>query len=109
MDIRIRMEVPMPTSLASDRYERTRERLKAARLEAGLSQEQLAHQLSRRMDERKRQNYVSKVETGVCRLDAAEFAYYAAALGRRPEELLAPHRHRLPRRERLPPHMRSTG
>lgn len=65
----------------SQRHERLRAILKAARLEAGLTQEDLCKRI------RRDRNFVSTVELGTRMLDVLEFAEYAEALGRRPRDL----------------------
>ncbi|OGG59924.1 hypothetical protein A3C89_03210 [Candidatus Kaiserbacteria bacterium RIFCSPHIGHO2_02_FULL_50_50] len=47
------------------------QRLRAARLEAGLTQVELAHRLKRP------QSYVSNIESGQQRLDVVELKYFA--------------------------------
>jgi transcriptional regulator with XRE-family HTH domain len=65
------------------RYRLLIERLVAERKRQGLSQEQLAGRLDRQ------QHFVSRYETGERRLDVAEFADVASALGLKPSALIA--------------------
>ena len=67
------MIIVMSTSVYNDDYKKLIERLKQARLDAGLSQQVVADELN------KPQSYVSKVESGDRRLDiikVKEFANY---------------------------------
>ena len=57
--------------------------LREARLEAGLTQAQLAEQMDRP------QSFVAKIEVGERQLGVVEFVGYAEALGVTPPELLA--------------------
>ena len=57
--------------------------LRAARLEAGLTQAQLAERMDRP------QSFVAKIEVGERQLGVVEFVGYAEALGLTPPELLA--------------------
>ena len=63
-------------SAYSSRYERFLERLRAARLDAALTQQEVAKQL------RQHQSFVSKCETGERRVDAVEFAEFARLYGK---------------------------
>jgi len=65
-----------------DRYRQLIERLVAERKRHGLSQEALAERLDRQ------QHYISRYETGERRLDVAEFADVAVALGLDPSALI---------------------
>ncbi|MCX6739990.1 MAG: helix-turn-helix transcriptional regulator [Candidatus Parcubacteria bacterium] len=56
----------MNKSIYSNEYKGIIERLKAARIEAGFSQQDVAKELG------KPQSYVSKIESGERRLDVAE-------------------------------------
>lgn len=60
--------------LYSQRHSRLREILKKARLDAGLTQQQLCRRLKRD------RNFVSAVEIGIRMLDALELAEYCEAL-----------------------------
>ena len=68
--------------LREDRYRQLIERLVAERKRLGLTQEGLAARLDRQ------QHYISRFETGERRLDVAEFADVAVALGLSPSELI---------------------
>lgn len=59
-----------------ERYTRFLERLRQARLDAGLTQEDVASRLG------VRQNFVSKMETGERRIDPVELAELAELYGR---------------------------
>ena len=65
----------MPSSLHSHQYNIFRSLLITARQESGLTQTQIAQQLS------KPQSFVSKYERGERRLDFAEFIELAGILG----------------------------
>lgn len=65
-----------------DRYRHLIERLVSERKRQGLTQEQLAARLDRQ------QHFISRFETGERRLDVAEFADVAVALGISPGELI---------------------
>lgn len=56
----------MPKSIYSKEYKQIIEKLKKARIESGLKQEDVAMKL------KKPQSYVSKIENGERRVDAAE-------------------------------------
>ena len=60
------IQVDMSKSIYSKEYKNIIERLKTARLKAGLKQEDVASKLKRP------QSYVSKIERGERRVDAAE-------------------------------------
>ena len=60
------IQIDMSKSIYSKEYKNIIERLKTARLEAGLKQEDVASKL------KKPQSYVSKIERGERRVDAAE-------------------------------------
>jgi transcriptional regulator with XRE-family HTH domain len=70
-------------SLHSQHYRRFATVITRARLEAGITQQDLAAQL------RKPQSFVSKVERCERRLDVPEFILLARALGYEPADLLA--------------------
>ena len=61
----------MSKSVHSDDYRNIIERLKEARIEAGLSQQDVADKLG------KPQSYISKIESGERRLDVAEIKKFA--------------------------------
>ena len=61
----------MNKSVYSKEYKEIIERLKAARLEVGLAQHEVADKLG------KPQSYVSKIESGERRLDVAEVKKFA--------------------------------
>jgi len=61
----------MSKSVYSKDYKEIMERLKRARVEAGLSQQTVADKLD------KPQSYISKVESGERRLDVAEMKKFA--------------------------------
>ena len=65
------------------RYRQLVERLVAKRKELGLTQSNLADRLDRQ------QHFVSRFETGERRLDVAEFADVAVALGLDPSKLVS--------------------
>ena len=69
--------------LHSPRYRQFLERLRAARVAAGLTQVEVARSLG------KPQSFVSKSENGERRVDAVEFADLAALYGKAMEELVA--------------------
>ena len=56
----------MPNPLHSQKYQKVRKQLRTARLEASLTQIEVAKKL------KKHQSYISKIETGERRLDVAE-------------------------------------
>ena len=64
------------TALHTKRYEAFRERLRRARVEAGLTQEEVAARL------RRPQTWVSKCEVGERRVDFVELEDWAAACGK---------------------------
>jgi transcriptional regulator with XRE-family HTH domain len=64
------------TALHTKRYEAFRERLRRARVEAGLTQEEVAARL------RRPQTWVSKCELGERRVDFVELEDWAAACGK---------------------------
>ena len=68
--------MPMDKSVYSREYKEIIERLKAARIAAGLTQQQVAVKLGRT------QSYVSKTESGERRLDVAEMKKLAAVYGK---------------------------
>lgn len=61
----------MSKSVYSKDYKEIIERLKAARVEAGLAQEEVADKLG------KPQSYISKIESGERRLDVAEMKKFS--------------------------------
>lgn len=61
----------MNKSVYSKEYKDIIERLKTARIEAGLSQQEVADKLN------KPQSYISKIESGERRLDVAEMKRFA--------------------------------
>ena len=65
-------------SVHSPRYQRFLRQLRAARKEAGLTQEQVARHL------RKPQSFVSKSESGERKVDAVELMDFARLYGKRP-------------------------
>ena len=65
-----------------DRYRTLIERLVAERKRKGLTQQELAARLDRQ------QHFISRFETGERRLDVAEFADVAVALGLKPSDLI---------------------
>ena len=62
-------------STRTPRYQELLERLKSARKDRGMTQQELARQL------RKPQSFVSKYENGEQRLDVVEFIEIAGVLG----------------------------
>lgn len=66
----------MPKSIYSKEYKTVVERLKKARQESGLKQEEVAFRL------KKPQSYVSKTERGERRLDVAELKKIADIYGK---------------------------
>jgi len=62
----------MNKSVYSKDYKEIIERLKIARIEAGLAQQEVADKLG------KPQSYISKIESGERRLDVAEIKKFAA-------------------------------
>lgn len=71
----------MTTSTHTEEYQVLREILRAARIAAGVTQQQLADRLE------KPQSYVAKVEGGERRIDVIEFIAFARAIGADPEKL----------------------
>ena len=69
-------------SVYPEEYRRFLERLKAARLEAGLTQVEVAKRL------RKPQSFVSKFETGERRVDFVELVHLAGIYGKPPSYFL---------------------
>lgn len=65
----------MPSALHSPRYKRFLARLKQARIDAGLTQVEVAKRL------RRPQSYVSKSESGERRVDAVELCEFAKVYG----------------------------
>ena len=72
----------MTRSVFSDDYDRFRSLLVSARVDAGLTQADLAERLSRP------QSFVSKYERGERRLDVIEFLQVSQAIGVDPAEFL---------------------
>jgi|HubBroStandDraft_1064217.scaffolds.fasta_scaffold568370_2 ribosome-binding protein aMBF1 (putative translation factor) len=70
---------PMPRSLFTDAHVQVREHLKHARLDAGISQTELARRLGRP------QQFISYIEMGERRVDVVEFYAIAQALGLDPK------------------------
>ena len=62
----------MSNSIYSKDYKEIIERLKKARLESGLAQQEVADKLG------KPQSYISKIESGERRLDVAEIKKFSA-------------------------------
>lgn len=77
------MIIVMSTSVYNDDYKKLIERLKQARLDAGLSQQVVADELN------KPQSYVSKVESGDRRLDIIEVKEFAKLYKKKLEDLIA--------------------
>ena len=75
--------VVMSGSVYSDNYKKLIERLKQARLDAGLSQQVVASKLG------KPQSYVSKVESGERRVDIIEVKEFAKLYKKKLEDLAA--------------------
>lgn len=65
------MKTSMNKSVYTKDYKEIIERLKTARVEAGLSQQEVADKLG------KPQSYISKIESGERRLDVAEIKKFA--------------------------------
>jgi len=86
----------MKSSRYSNSYVLFLKQLREARLEAGLSQLQLADALGQR------QTYVSKCELGDRRLDVIELRDWVIALGCDPAGFMAGLEERLARNARLP-------
>lgn len=86
----------MKSSRYSHHYVLFLKHLREARLEAGLSQLQLANALGQR------QTYVSKCELGDRRLDVIELRDWVIALGGDPEAFMAGLEERLSRNAKLP-------
>ena len=61
----------MSKSIYSKEYKKTIEKLKRARVEVGLKQEEVAEKL------KKPQSYISKIERGERRLDVTELKQFA--------------------------------
>lgn len=62
----------MNKSVYSENYKNIIERLKSARLDVGLSQQDVANKLG------KPQSYISKIESGERRLDVAEIKLFSS-------------------------------
>ena len=77
------MIIVMSTSVYNDDYKKLIERLKQARLDAGLSQQVVADELN------KPQSYVSKVESGDRRLNIIEVKEFAKLYKKKLEDLIA--------------------
>jgi transcriptional regulator with XRE-family HTH domain len=71
------------TSTHTEEYQALRAILRDARLNAGVTQQQLAERLG------KPQSYVAKVEGGERRIDVIEFIAFARAIGANPATLFA--------------------
>jgi transcriptional regulator with XRE-family HTH domain len=69
-------------TLSSPVYQQFTALLRAARLEAGLSQEEVADRLQRP------QSFVSKYESGERRLDVIEYLEVCTALGASPHDII---------------------
>ena len=65
------IQTSMSKSIYSKDYKEIIERLKKARIKAGLSQQEVADKLD------KPQSYISKIESGERRLDVAEMKKFA--------------------------------
>lgn len=76
------MIVVVSKSVYSDDYKKLIERLKQARLDAGLSQQVVAGKLD------KPQSYVSKVESGERRVDIIEVKDFARLYKKKLEDLV---------------------
>lgn len=72
----------MPRSVFTDAYRNLIDILIAARAEAGITQAELSRRLG------KPQPFISKIETGVRRIDVVEFCVIARAIGVDPLQLL---------------------
>lgn len=77
------MIVVMSKSVYNDDYKKLIERLKQARLDAGLSQQVVASKLG------KPQSYISKVESGERRVDIIEVKEFAKLYKQNLENLVA--------------------
>ena len=77
------MIVVMSKSVYNDDYKKLIERLKQARLDAGLSQQVVASKLG------KPQSYISKVESGERRVDIIEVKEFAKLYKQNLEDLVA--------------------
>ena len=77
------MIIVMSKSVYNDDYKKLIERLKQARLDAGLSQQVVADELN------KPQSYISKVESGDRRLDIIEVKEFAKLYKKKLEDLIA--------------------
>ena len=77
------MIVVMGKSVYNDDYKKLIERLKQARLDAGLSQQVVASKLG------KPQSYISKVESGERRVDIIEVKEFAKLYKQNLEDLVA--------------------
>jgi transcriptional regulator with XRE-family HTH domain len=90
------MPLPMKSSTYSSDYAHFLVELRDARMEAGVSQVQLAETLGQR------QTYVSKCERGDRRLDVIELRAWVVALGGDPVGFMAGLEDRIARNARLP-------
>ncbi len=70
------------STVHSPRYRQFLKKLRAARLDAGLTQQQVARAL------RKPQSFVSKCESGERRVDVVELERFARLYGKRLEDFL---------------------
>ena len=66
----------LSTSRFGPAYERVREKLRAARIEAGLTQAQVAHLIGRH------QSFISKIEVGERGVDFVEMQVFAHIYGK---------------------------
>lgn len=80
----------MPTDLRSDAHREVVNALRQARLDAGLTQVELARRL------KKSQSFVSHIESSLRRVDIPELVALARALGLRPVDLFSRIEERLP-------------
>lgn len=74
--------IPKPASLHSDEYKRFLEHLRAVRLAAGMTQQQIADQLN------KPQSYVSKCQSGERRMDIVEIHAFCVAMNKPVDEFV---------------------
>ena len=70
------------STVHSPRYRQFLKKLRAARLEAGLTQQEVARAL------RRPQSFVSKCESGERRVDVVELERFASLYGKRLEDFL---------------------
>lgn len=81
----------MPKSVFTDAYRSLIDILITARTEAGVTQAELSRRLG------KPQPFISKIETGVRRIDVVEFCVIARAIGADPLQLFEKFAMALPR------------